>query len=106
MIIARLLSPSPLVGFWHHQLYSDLGADTVMQSTTLIDPDGSRASRRSVLSGGRWIVLPEVLKRFGKRPLLYRSVNVPGVAGKYKLVMIALSGEYLSHMLVGENPIV
>jgi len=36
MIIARLLSPSPLVGFWHHQLYSDLGADTVMESITLI----------------------------------------------------------------------
>src|SRR6266568_1122991 len=39
MIIARLLSPSPLVGFWHHQLYSDLGADTVMESITLIVRD-------------------------------------------------------------------
>src|SRR6266480_3445919 len=39
MIIARLLSPSPLVGFRHHQLYSDLGADTVMESITLFDTD-------------------------------------------------------------------
>jgi hypothetical protein len=32
----RFLPPGALVG-WHHQLYSGLGADIVMESITLID---------------------------------------------------------------------
>jgi hypothetical protein len=40
MIIIRLLSPEPLVG-QHHQLYSAVGADIVMESLSLaIRPNG------------------------------------------------------------------
>ena len=37
MIIVRLLSPEPVGWIQHHQLYSGLGADIVMESITLID---------------------------------------------------------------------
>jgi hypothetical protein len=33
----RLLSPEPVGWLSHHQLYSDVGADIVMESITLID---------------------------------------------------------------------
>ena len=46
------------------------------------------------------------MKSLGKRLLFYCSVNMSCVAGKYKLVVIALGSKYLSHILVGENPIV
>jgi hypothetical protein len=36
MIIVRLLSPEPVGWFCHHQLYSGIGADIVMESITLI----------------------------------------------------------------------
>jgi hypothetical protein len=39
MIIVRLLSPEPVGWLSHHQLYSGLAADIVMESITLIDPD-------------------------------------------------------------------
>src|SRR5205085_10077056 len=35
MIIVRLLSPEPVGWLTHHQLYSGLGADIVMESITL-----------------------------------------------------------------------
>jgi hypothetical protein len=38
MIIVRLLSPEPVGWLWHHQLYSGVGADIVMESIALIDP--------------------------------------------------------------------
>jgi hypothetical protein len=37
MIIVRLLSPEPVGWFCHHQLYSGIGADIVMESISLID---------------------------------------------------------------------
>src|ERR1035438_6545231 len=37
MIIVRLLSPEPVGWFCHHQLYSGIGADIVMESIALID---------------------------------------------------------------------
>ncbi len=37
MIIVRLLSPEPVGWLQHHQLYSGLGADPVMESITLIE---------------------------------------------------------------------
>jgi hypothetical protein len=43
MIIVRLLSPEPLVG-QHHQLYSGVRADIVMESTTLIDVCGTMSA--------------------------------------------------------------
>jgi hypothetical protein len=36
MIIVRLLSPEPVGWFCHHQLYSGIGADIVMESISLI----------------------------------------------------------------------
>jgi hypothetical protein len=39
MIIVRLLSPEPVGWLQHHQLYSGVGADIVMESITLIDQD-------------------------------------------------------------------
>ena len=42
------------VGFWHHQLYSDLGADTVMESIALDETVVSEAGhpkRRVILNG-------------------------------------------------------
>jgi hypothetical protein len=33
----RLLSPEPVGWLSHHQLYSDVGADIVMESISLID---------------------------------------------------------------------
>ena len=36
MIIVRLLSPEPVGWLKHHQLYSGLGADIVMESISLI----------------------------------------------------------------------
>ena len=38
MIIVRLLFSEPVGWLGHHQLYLDLGADIVMESITLIDP--------------------------------------------------------------------
>ena len=35
MIIVRLLSPEPVGWIQHHQLYSGLGADIVMESISL-----------------------------------------------------------------------
>src|ERR1039457_4609515 len=67
---------------------------------------GSAPSSGSFPDGRRWVVLPDVLKRLGKRLLFHRSVHVSGIAGKYELVVIALGSEYLRRMLVGENPIV
>jgi hypothetical protein len=37
MIIVRLLSPEPVGWLYHHQLYSGVGADIVMESISLID---------------------------------------------------------------------
>jgi hypothetical protein len=37
MIIVRLLSPEPVGWIQHHQLYSGVGADIVMESISLID---------------------------------------------------------------------
>jgi hypothetical protein len=37
MIIVRLLSPEPVGWLSHHQLYSGVGADIVMESITLIE---------------------------------------------------------------------
>jgi hypothetical protein len=37
MIIVRLLSPEPVGWIQHHQLYSSVGADIVMESITLIE---------------------------------------------------------------------
>jgi hypothetical protein len=37
IIIVRLLSPEPVGWFCHHQLYSGVGADIVMESISLID---------------------------------------------------------------------
>jgi hypothetical protein len=37
-IIVRLLSPEPVGWIQHHQLYSSVGADIVMESVTLTDP--------------------------------------------------------------------
>jgi hypothetical protein len=36
MIIVRLLSPEPVGWYQHHQLYSGVGADIVMESIALI----------------------------------------------------------------------
>jgi hypothetical protein len=38
MIIVRLLSPEPVGWLTHHQLYSGLGADIVMESISLRTP--------------------------------------------------------------------
>jgi hypothetical protein len=35
MIIVRLLSPEPVGWLYHHQLYSGVGADIVMESISL-----------------------------------------------------------------------
>src|SRR5580704_15806037 len=37
MIIVRLLSPEPVGWLQHHQLYSGVGADIVMESIALVD---------------------------------------------------------------------
>ena len=39
MIIVRLLSPEPVGWLCHHQLYSGVGADIVMESITLKMPE-------------------------------------------------------------------
>jgi hypothetical protein len=39
IIIVRLLSPEPVGWLKHHQLYSGVGADIVMESIALIDLD-------------------------------------------------------------------
>jgi hypothetical protein len=57
MIIVRLLSPEPVGWLSHHQLYSGVGADIVMESIALIDleevlsarPVCSTCSRRSLV---------------------------------------------------------
>ena len=41
MIIVRLLSPEPVGWLSTTKLYSGVGADIVMESITLIDPDCS-----------------------------------------------------------------
>jgi hypothetical protein len=47
MIIVRLLSPEPVGWLSHHQLYSGVGADIVMESISLIDPgDGGFECKR------------------------------------------------------------
>src|ERR1039457_2907868 len=40
MIIVRLLSPEPVGWLQHHQLYSGLGADIVMESISLVSRVG------------------------------------------------------------------
>src|SRR5215831_276658 len=42
MIIVRLLSPEPVGWLYHHQLYSGLGADIVMESISRIDRQVAR----------------------------------------------------------------
>src|ERR1035438_6979906 len=41
MIIVRLLSPEPVGWFCHHQLYSGVGADIVMESIATVEDCGS-----------------------------------------------------------------
>jgi hypothetical protein len=49
MIIVRLLSPEPVGWLTHHQLYSGLGADIVMESISLTPPVvGEMATLRQV----------------------------------------------------------
>jgi len=55
-----LLSPSPLVGFRHHQLYSDLGADTVMESITYCPGMLSANVRRAAGQSSRLMTLVSV----------------------------------------------
>jgi hypothetical protein len=53
MIIVRLLSPEPVGWFWHHQLYSGVGADIVMESVTLKTPSMSAiACFRQLIQSG------------------------------------------------------
>src|ERR1017187_5600693 len=49
MIIVRLLSPEPVGWFCHHQLYSGVGADIVMESIALIYPEAKQFSFRSLV---------------------------------------------------------
>jgi hypothetical protein len=44
----RLLSPEPVGWIQHHQLYSGLGADIVMESISLIDPRDASKRRQNV----------------------------------------------------------
>src|SRR5580700_2418431 len=62
MIIVRLLSPEPVGWIQHHQLYSSVGADIVMESIALFDLVVE--CRLDVLGGvaGVWI--------YGDAPLL------------------------------------
>ena len=50
MIIVRLLSPEPVGWIQHHQLYSGVGADIVMESIALIDL--ARGFERKCVLGG------------------------------------------------------
>src|SRR5271169_4504724 len=52
MIIVRLLSPSPLVGFSTTQVYSGIGADIVMESITLKTPAPANRRRKLARSPG------------------------------------------------------
>ena len=53
---ALLLSPELLVGFWHHQRYSGVGADIVMESITTHNPVTRGRSEAIAGSPGRGIV--------------------------------------------------
>ena len=61
---------------------------------------------KSILRRRGRIALPQPFQSFGQGLLFHAAVAVPGVAGKNKLVMIALGGQHLGHVLVGEDPIV
>jgi hypothetical protein len=54
----RLLSPEPVGWFWHHQLYSGLGADIVMESISLRTPRGVVVSVKGMLRHQREGGLP------------------------------------------------
>src|ERR1700722_7043880 len=72
----RLLSPEPVGWLQHHQLYSSVGADIVMESITLFDPRtevGQFSKRVTACSqqldrrSGRThrVMFPESLRVFG-----------------------------------------
>src|SRR6266498_4377459 len=54
----------------------------------------------------RYVALPDVLQSLGKRLLFRGTIHMPSIAGKDKLVVVALGGEDLRHILVGEDPVV
>jgi hypothetical protein len=62
MIIVRLLSPEPVGWIQHHQLYSGLGADIVMESITLIDRLLVKFKPKPLKKGIYWLnVYPQCL---------------------------------------------
>src|SRR4051812_1536891 len=50
------------------------------------------------------ITFPHVFQRLGQRLLLHTAVAVPRVAGEDELVVVALGGQGLGHVLVGKHP--
>jgi len=50
MIIVRLLSPEPVGWIQHHQLYSGVGADIVMESIALFEVMSVNAVNNPLLS--------------------------------------------------------
>src|SRR6185437_10105129 len=51
------------------------------------------------------ISLPQVFERLGQSLLHGRAIDVDGIAGKDKVVMIFLRRQHLCHVLVGYDPI-
>jgi hypothetical protein len=66
----RLLSPEPVGWIQHHQLYSSAGADTVMESITLIEGFGSLFVNANRLSGD-----PKATHNLSCLPRLYSSIT-------------------------------
>ena len=67
-----------------------------------------RETARSVvmlISRRHGIALPEIFQRLRQRLQLHRVIDMAGVAGKDKLVVIALRGQHLGHLLIGNHPV-
>jgi hypothetical protein len=50
MIIVRLLSPEPVGWLSTTKLYSGVGADIVMESITLIDPESANSQAGEIIA--------------------------------------------------------
>ena len=65
-----------------------------------------RNNIESILNLCNRVALPDIFQGLGQSLPLHSAVNVPGVAGENKLVMVALCRKRFGHIFVGENPIV
>src|ERR1035441_3297681 len=103
-------TPAPLA--WFLRGHEDRGARTAWQlegaclGSTMSGETPGHSTWTPRPAASFRVPLPYIFQGLGKGLLFHGAVGVPGVTRKYKLIMIALGGQRLGHVLIGHYPVV